>query len=156
MDKRLLKIIATLLAILFSFFLYFLYRKFPNFITSLFSPVDESTLEYMKVLFGSVILSGITQKIAMLIKKEKIKNICFSNFIGALTSIPIFLLIFVPTSYLLGQSFILKIVVTFIAIVFAEVVSYLIMNKRDFKMENKTIFFVIAFYAIYAVITKFH
>lgn len=153
MNKKNLKIIGTLLAFLFCFPLHFLYDKFPSFITSIFAPVNESIWEHMKLLFGSILFSGIIQKIIMLIKKEKLTNICFSNFVGALASIPIFLIIYLPFYYTIGHNFILTLFLMFITISLSEIISYLIMNKNDFKLENAAIFFVIITYAIFTILT---
>ena len=94
MKIKTLKIIGAVIALTLPFPLHFLYKMFPNFITSIFLPVNESIWEHMKILFGSIILSGVIQKIITIIKKEEINNICFSNFIAAISSIPIFLILY--------------------------------------------------------------
>lgn len=107
----------------------------------------------MKILFGSIILTGIIQKVFSKIKKEKINNICFSNFIAALISIPIFLTFFLPIYFILGHHMIITIIVMFITIAIAEIISYIIMNKQDLKLEKITIFFVLFVYIIFAILT---
>lgn len=155
MSKKKLKIFGTILAFLFCFPLHFLYDKFPNFLTSIFAPINESIFEHMKILFGSIILSGIIQKLIVKFKKVKINNICFSNFIGALSSIPIFLVMFLPIYFIFGESLIVTIIIMLIAIIISEIISYIIMNKRDFKLENKTIVFVVCIYIIFCIFTYF-
>ena len=155
MSKKKLKIIGGILAFLFCFPLHFLYDKFPNFITSIFAPVNESIWEHMKILFGSILLSGVIQKIIVIKYKEKYNNICFSNFIGAITSIPIFLIIFLPIYQIIGKNFIVTIIIMFIAIVVAEVISYVIMNKNDYNLENITIIFVIIVYVIFLLLSYY-
>ena len=155
MNKKKLKIIGIIIAFAFCFPLHFLYDKFPNFFTSVFAPVNESIWEHMKILFGSIILSGIVQKIIMIIKKEQINNICFSNFIGALLSIPIFLIMFLPIYKIIGENMVVTIIIMFITIVIAEIISYIIMNRRDYNMENKTIFLVIIIYIIFTFLSYY-
>lgn len=155
MNIKTLKIIGTIIACILPFPLHFLYDAFPNFITSIFLPVNESIWEHMKLLFGSIILSGIIQKIIARIKKEDINNICFSNFIAALISIPIFLIVFLPVYYSIGENFIVTIIIMFISIMISEFVSYKLMNEKDYKYENITIFFVFLVYIIFTILTYY-
>jgi len=143
MNIKTLKIIGTIIALILPFPLHFLYNLIPNFITSIFLPVNESIWEHMKMLFGSILIAGVIQKIIVILKKEKINNICFSNFIAAISSIPIFLILFLPVYYIIGENIVVTIIIMFITIVIAKLISYKIMNMDDFKLENKTIFFVI-------------
>lgn len=155
MNKKKLKIIGIILAFGLCFPLHFLYEKFPNFITSILAPVNQSIWEHMKILFGSILLSGVIQKIIVLTKKIKTNNICFSNFVGAITSIPIFLIIFLPIYYIIGENIIITIIIMFMTITISEIISYIIMNKKDFKLEKKTIFLVIIIYIIFTILTYY-
>ena len=119
-----LKIFGTLVAFILCFPLHFLYEKFPNFITSIIAPVNESIAEHMKILFGAILLSGVIQKIIVKIKKLNINNVCISNFTAAILSIPIFLIMFLPVYSLIGKNFVITIIIMFISIVIAEVISY--------------------------------
>lgn len=155
MNKKKLKIISIFLAFALCFPLHFLYDIFPSFITSIFAPVNESVWEHMKILFGSIMLVGIIQKIFLIIKKQKVNNICFSNFIAAVTSVPIFLIIFLPIYSIIGHNMIVTIIIMFIAIALTELISYIIMNKNDFKLEKVTILFAIFVYVIFTILTYY-
>lgn len=155
MNIKKLKIISIILAFALCFPLHFLYDLFPSFITSIFAPVNESIWEHMKILFGSIILTGIAQKIFLLITKQKINNICFSNFIAATSSIPIFLIMFLPIYSIIGHNMVVTIIIMFITIAIAEIISYIIMTKRDFKLEQITIIFAISIYVIFTILTYY-
>lgn len=155
MNKKVLKIISTVIAFALCFPLHFLYDKFPNFITSIFSPVNESIWEHMKILFTSILLTGVLQKMYVSIKKINYNNICISNFIGAILSIPIFLILFLPTFNIIGENLIVTIVIMFITIAICELISYKIMNKPEHKLENDTIFFAIGVYILFIILTYF-
>ena len=155
MSKKKLKIIGTILAFLLCFPMHFVYDLFPNFLTSIFFPVNESIWEHMKILFGSIIFSGIIQKIIVLIKKDKINNICFSNFIAALLSIPIFLVMFLPIYYLINENFIITIIIMLLSIIFSEFISYIIINKKELNKEKTTIYLVILVYIIFTILTYY-
>lgn len=155
MNIKKLKIVSIILAFLLCFPLHFLYDIFPSFLTSIFAPVNESIWEHMKLLFGSIIITGITQKILLIIKKEKINNICFSNFIAALSSIPIFLIIFLPIYYIIGHNMAITIFIMLLAITLAEIISYIIMKQKDLKLESITILFAISMYLIFSILTYY-
>ena len=155
MSKKKLKIFGVVLAFLLCFPLHFLYDIFPNFFTSIFLPVNESVWEHMKIIFGGILFYGIIQKIIVIFKKMNINNICFSNFIAAILSIPIFLLIYFFFNLFIEDSIIVNIIIMFITIVICEFISYKIMNKKDFMFENKTIFLVLFVYIIFGILTYF-
>lgn len=155
MNIKKLKILSVLLAFVLCFPLHFLYDTFPSFITSIFAPINESIWEHMKILFGSIMFTGVAQKIYVIVTKQKINNICFSNFMAAFTSIPIFLIMFLPIYSMFGHNMIITLFLMFITILLAEVISYIIMNKKDFKLENVTIFFAITVYIIFTILTYY-
>ena len=150
-----LKIIGAIMASLVSLPLMFLYKKFPNFFTSIFSPINNSLWEHSKVIFGSILIGGITQKIIMLIKKVPVNNICFSTFISAIIAIPIYIILASILFSLFGERNVIKILVTFIAILIAELISYFMMKQPEFKLENYTIIFAIITYIVFMFITYF-
>lgn len=155
MNKKLLKVLGVLLAFGSCFLLHDLYDKFPSIVTSVFAPVNESIWEHMKILFGSILFAGVVQKIITIMRKEKINNICFSNFIGAICSIPIFLIIFLPVYQIIGENLYVTILIMFITIIIAEIISYIIMNKRNYYMENVTVFFVIVVYIVFTLLSYY-
>lgn len=156
MKLKKLKILGIIIAFLLAFPLHFLYDKFPTFITSIIAPVNESIMEHMKILFGSILFSGVIQKIIVKIKHLPYKNICISNVIAAVSSIPIFLIIYLPVYYSIGENLPLTIFIMFIVIVISQIITYYIVNiNKDFKMENLAIVFVIIIYTIFGLLTYF-
>lgn len=150
-----IKILGIILAFLHTFALHFLYDKFPCFITSIIAPVNESIWEHMKILFGSILLAGVIQKIIVKTKKLDINNVCISNFTAAISSIPIFLAMYLPVYNGVGENLPVTIIIMFIAIVIAEIISYIMMKKDDLKLENMAIIFTITVYIIFGLLTYF-
>lgn len=148
-----LKILCVVIAFLLCFPLHFIYEKMPNILISIIAPVNESIFEHMKMLFTSIILAGVIQKIIVKVKKLDINNVCFSNFVAATLSIPIFLSMFIPIYLYLGENLPITIFIMLLAIIMSEYISYLIMNMKDLKMENITIIFTIIVYLIFGVLT---
>lgn len=150
-----LKVFGTIIACIFPFIFHSLYEIFPNFITSIFLPINESIWEHMKLLFGSIMLSSVIQKVIVICKNKNINNICFSNFIASISSIPIFLILFLPIYYTLGENLVITIILMFISIIISEIISYKIIKMRDFKMDNITIILVIFVYIMFGILTYF-
>lgn len=156
MKLKKLKLFGSILAFILCFPLHFLYSKYPSIITSIIAPVNESIWEHMKILFGSIILSGVTQKIIVKSKKYDYKNVCISNYIAAISSILIFLLLYIPIYITLGENFVITILVMTITIIISESISYYIIKyKKDLRMENTAIFLVILTYFIFGILTFF-
>lgn len=155
MSIRKLKIIGVVVAFFLCFPFHFIYDRFPSFVTSIFAPVNESIWEHMKILFGSIILSAVIQKIIVVSKRLEFNNICFSNFVGAISSIPIFLIIFLPIYYNFGHNLVITIIIMFITIVISEYIAYKVMMMRDLYQENKTILYVVIVYIIFTIFTYF-
>lgn len=150
-----IKILGIILAFFLTFPLHFLYDKAPCFITSIIAPVNESIAEHMKILFGSILIAGVIQKIIVKTKKLNINNVCISNFTAALVSIPIFLAMYLPVYNGVGENLPVTIIIMFIAIVIAEIISYMMMKKNDLKLENVAIVFTITVYVIFGLLTYF-
>jgi len=149
-----LKIIGTIIAFILAFPLHFLYDKFPNILTSIIAPVNESIWEHMKIIFGCVMLSGVIQKIYIIKKKLNYKNVCISNFIAAIASMPIFLCLFLPIYNIFGHNIVITLILMFITFLISQIITIIIINlDTNLKLENATIIFVIIVYLIFAYFT---
>ena len=150
-----LKIIGVILAFIIAFPLHFLYDIFPCFLISIIAPVNESIWEHMKIIFGSIILSGIIQSI--IIKKRKIKynNFYFSNYISAILAIIIFLIIYLPIYYLIGEHIILTLLLMLSTFIIAEYISIKIIQKHDYKQNRNTIIYILLTYILFGLLTYF-
>ena len=156
MNIKKLKIIGIIIAFALCFPLHFLYDKFPCFITSIIAPVNESIWEHMKIIFTSILFSGIIQKIIVKVKHLPYKNICISNIIAAASSIPIFLIIYLPIYYLIGEVLFVTIFIMFVVIVISQIITLCIINiKKDLKLENLAILFTIIIYILFGLLTYF-
>ena len=155
MKLKVLKLIGVIVAFLLCFPLHFLYDKIPCFLTSVITPVNESIAEHMKILFGSILISGVIQKIIVKVKHLPYKNVCISNFTAALSSIPIFLIMYIPIYKSIGENLPVTLIIMLLSIIISEIISYYIMKKEDLKLENVSIIFVITIYIIFGILTYF-
>ena len=97
----------------------------------------------------------LLKELIIYLKKENINNMCFSNFIAALTSIPIFLIIFLPIYFIIGENLIVNIILMLITIIICEFIAYKITDIKNLKLENVTILLVIIVYTIFGILTYY-
>ena len=155
MSLKKLKILGVIIAFLVAFPLHFLYDKFPNFLTSIIAPVNESIFEHMKIIFGSILFSGVIQKIIVIKKDLKYNNICISNVISGFLSIFVFLAIFLPVYLVIGENFAVTIIIMLITFIISQIITIYIINKKNMKLENVAIILAILVYIIFGLLTYF-
>ena len=108
----------------------------------------------MKILFGSILFSGVIQKIIVKVKHLNYKNVCISNVIASISSIPIFLIFYLPIYSLIGEKLLITILLMLVTIIISQLITISIINmKKDLKLENASILFIIIIYLILAYLT---
>lgn len=156
MSKKKLKILGFIISFILCFPIHFLYERLPSFTTSIIAPVNESIFEHMKILFTSIIVSGIIQKIIVIKSNLGYKNVCFSNVVSGILSIPIFLVMFMPVYNAIGKNFPITIIIMLIALLLSYIIGYYILKiNKDLKLENLSIFIVIIVYLIFGSLTYY-
>ena len=155
MSLKKLKILGVIIAFIVAFPLHFLYDKFPSLLTSIIAPVNESIFEHMKIIFGSILFSGVIQKIIVIKKDLKYNNICISNVISGFLSIFIFLAIFLPIYNIIGENFIVTIIIMFITFIISQIITIYIINKKNKNLENTAIILAILVYIIFGLLTYY-
>jgi len=154
MNIKKLKIIMLFVTFFLAFPFLFVYDKLPNFIFSIFFPVNESIWEHMKLLYTTIIFSGIIEYIIIKRKHIEVNNFLLSIFISALLSIPIYLLMFLPIYYRIGENFIVAITIMFITIAISEIISYYILKTDNIRYSNIiSLLFIILSYIIFGYLT---
>lgn len=148
------KIIAVIGIFILNFIFHFIYELIPSSITAIFFPVNESIWEHQKLIFTSIIFYGIIDYIILKKSKIKFNNFFTSLFISAITIIPIFLAIYLPIYHKIGPKMPLNIIVMLVAIVISQIISYYILNSREFKKINiLSVILIIISYIIFAYLT---
>lgn len=153
MSLKKIKIIGVFVVFLLAFPLHFLYDFFPNFLTSIFSNVNESIWEHMKIIFTSYLIYG---GVEYLIFREKTKwnNYLLQLFLVPLLGIMIYLSIYLPLFNILGENMIISIVLLFIVIILEEIISYYILSMAEVKSQRILgIVGIIAMYIIFTYLT---
>lgn len=150
-----IKIISIFGMFLLCFLTHFLYNWFPNFLFSIFFPVNESIWEHMKMLGSSILLFSILEY--FLFKRFRVNhnNFVLALFLEIILSIIIFLIIYLPIYHFVGSTFILNIIVLFISIYFVNIIGYYVLKFRPLHLEIIGVIGIILIYILFGLLTYF-
>lgn len=156
MKLKTLKYITLAITFALTFICHFMYEWFPNTLTSIFFPVNESIWEHMKMIYTAIIIGGLIEYIIIRKKDINVNNIFLSLFLKASTSIPIFLTIYLPLYYLIGENMVLNISVMILTLIIVEILSYnLLQNKRISIKPTFSLLLIIISYIIFSLLTYY-
>lgn len=154
MNLKKVKLIAVIGIFLLGFLFHFVYDLIPSTFTAIFFPVNESIWEHMKLLFSMVIFYGIIDYIILQKFKIKHNNFLTSLFVSAITIIPIYLIMFLPIYYKMGQNMIITIGLMLVSVIISQIISYYILKAKDFdKLNIISIILIIISYIVFAYLT---
>ncbi|MGM9849968.1 MAG: DUF6512 family protein [Bacilli bacterium] len=147
------RVIAVIGSFILSFIFHFAYELFPNFIFSIIFPVNESVWEHMKILYSSIVFYGIIDY--FIGKKFNLKynnflfNLCFCSFV----SILIYLGLFLPIYYKIGESMFLSISILLITYIIVCIISYYILKSDEFDYNYVWIILLLIGYIVFGYLT---
>ena len=111
---------------------HFGYTIFPNFLTSIFFPVNESIFEHLKMLFTAEIIFSIGK----IIFEKKDKNKYLRMLLRGILSVFILLLLYLPLYYFLGEIMILTFLILFTTIFLTEYILSFLSSKKSHPYLN--------------------
>lgn len=154
MNLKKIKTIGIFVTFLLCFINHFMYEIYPNFIFSILFPVNESIWEHMKMITSSILMWQFIEFIILYKKKIPHNNFLLSTSIMCISSIFIFLIIYYPIYNITGENFILNIICLFITIYSANIIGYIIMNKKTIKCESAVgLICIILLYIVFGYLT---
>ena len=134
--KKKIWIVNAVGIFLLSFLCHFIYDWFPNKLTCLFFPVNESIWEHVKMLFTTNIVWGVIA--FFLYRKIKIPTHNLFPYLwtsGVLNCI-ILLALYLPLYYLLGEHMILTLIILFVSIIITQYITSRINERKEAKLWN--------------------
>ena len=129
-------IIKTISIFLSLFLFSFVYKWFPNFLTSIIFPVNESLFEHLKMIYNAEVIVSLI--IFLILKKRKIKinNYYIGMLLSTIFNIVLFYLIYLPVYNRFGQNLIITMIIYFITLSISQYLFYLITIKKHNKFFN--------------------
>lgn len=131
-----IKIIGVIVIFAFTVLYHFLYELLPNPVFAIFFPVNESIWEHMKLLYSGLLSWGIIEYFILKKKQIPYKNYVSTLFITMITSIIIYLIMYLPLYNAFGENMIISITLLIIVIIIEQILSYYLLN---YSKENKTL-----------------
>jgi len=136
MNLKKIKIIAIFALFALMSLFHFAYDLLPNTLFAIFFPVNESIFEHLKLIFTTFIIYGIIDYF-LLKKFKQPRNNFFTNIlITSLSCIAIFLLIWLPIYYKIGENMIVTFLFLLISIMFSQIISYYILKGENNQLLN--------------------
>ena len=143
MKIKSLQIITVIICIILGTLLHFTYEwSGENVIVGVFSAINESTWEHLKLAFYPMIFMGI---IGYFIIGKKSENYWFAQALGILTAITFIIIFFYTYTGIIGMNFaITDIGSFFVAILLGEFVTYkILISHKIYDAELISIIFLI-------------
>lgn len=154
MNIKKVKTLGVLITFLLCFLIHFLYDWFPNSFFSIFSPVNESIWEHMKLIATSYIIYGLIDY--LLLKKYSIthNNFLLQLFIIPIIGILLYLIIYLPLYSFMGESMIISLTLLFVIIMIMHIISSNILKLKPLKYESIIgVLGIIIIYIIFGILT---
>ena len=153
MSLKKTRVIAVIGTIVLSFIFHFMYDLIPNFISSIFFPVNESIWEHMKLLYTSIVFYGVVDY--FLLRKFNISynNFFLNLFFISFSSILIYLAMFIPIYYTIGESMFVSIGLMVITYIIVYIISYHILRMKENNLKYIWILLIIMGYIIFGYLT---
>ena len=145
------RIFAVIGIFAISFLCHFLFDWFPNILSSIFFPVNESIWEHMKIIFTSTLLYSIVDKIILDKKNIEYNNFYLQAFVSAFFGIVLYLLIYLPLYSIFGENMFISIALLLIVYSIKQYISYKLMKKEDYNIPSYI--FIILIIIVYSIFT---
>ena len=147
------RFIAFIGTVILSFIFHFIYDFIPNCITAIFFPVNESIWEHMKLLYSSIIFYGIIDYFLSRKYDIKYNNFFLNLFVISILSILIYLAVFLPIYYKIGENMFIAISLMIITFIIIYVISYYILKFKNVGFNYLWICLIIIGYIIFGYLT---
>lgn len=153
MKKRFI-IITAIIIFALNFLGHFMFEWFPNDIIAVFFPTNESIFQHMKMIFTTYFIFYFI--LFVLRKKLDLENVFLADLVSSITAIAVFLLVYLPVYFAIGENMIFTFILLFITILISQIVgSYFMIKKEDKNLEILSIIFISIIFIISGYLT-FH
>ena len=150
-----IKIINIILFFALSFLWHFMYDWFPNFLTSIFFPVNESIWEHMKIIFGVIVFGSLISLILMNKFHIKHNNFYVEIITKAVLGVLFYLIIFIPLYKWLGENMFISISLMLITYIYVEIIGYKILKLNEMNINILPIILIFLCYILFFLLTYY-
>ena len=124
------KIFIIILLFIISIPIHYIYKWFPNIVTSIFFPVNESIFEHMKIIYTSIVIVSILEYFIYKNSTIKVNNFILSIPIVSIIGITFYLIIYIILNNFIKHNIIISISLLYIIFIICEILSYYILKSK--------------------------
>lgn len=156
-----IKVLSVIVVFCLSFIIHFAYSIFPNNISAIFFPVNESIWEHMKIIPTSIIIYNIFEFILFKKSNLKLNNFFTNSFITSVIGIVFYLAIYIPIHLNFGHNLFFSLFLLLCTYILTSTVSYFIISKKNNNLVNYlsalliVFLYILFFYFTYNPIKNF-
>ncbi len=148
------KIVGVFISMILSVILHYLYEWFPNSITSLIAPVNESVWEHMKLIVSANLLFGIMEYIILKKKKIEYNNLLLAYAITSVLGVILYLLFYIPLNDFFGYKGYITVILLFIIFTIMGIINYYLLKKNKITCGKEIgILLIIVTYYVFGYFT---
>ncbi len=154
MNLKSFKILSVFILFNLSFFTHYIYDICPNFISSLFFPINESIIEHMKMIFSTYLIYFFIENKYL---KNNYNNIKSNKIIQIIVNITIFLIMYLPIYFNFKHNLLITLIIYLISIIITQIISYKVLtNNKEYTFLNKYNFiFLIILFITFSLFTYY-
>ena len=110
----------------------------------------------MKIIYTSILISSIVEYFIYKRKNIKVNNLIISIPISATLGIIFYLVIYLILNLFIPHNFFIAIFIMFITYIFSNIISYIILNKKEISNQKEIgIFLIFISYVIFTHLTYY-
>ena len=140
------KIISPIILFVLCSLTHFGYDILPNFITSIFFPVNESIYEHMKMIYTSVLLFSLIEYFVARKMGWILNNKGINPFLSGLINIFSFLIIYLPIKMIVGENMIITFIILFVSNMITSFCSYYLLKNKQIINDKLGLFLSLIMY----------
>ncbi len=150
-----IKFIGVIVIFLLTVLYHFLYDWLPNPVFSVFFPVNESIWEHMKLLYSGIFTWGVIEYFIFRKKNISYRNFFSTLFLEMVTSIMIYLIMYLPLYNVFGENMVISIGLLIIVIILEEIFSYYLLSyfKENRILDRISILFIVLGFVVFLCFT---
>ena len=150
-----IKFIGVIVIFLLTILYHFLYHWLPNPVFSVFFPVNESIWEHMKLLYSGIFTWGVIEYFILRKKGISYRNFFSTLFLEMVTSIMIYLIMYLPLYNVFGENMVISIGLLIVVIILEEIFSYYLFSysKENRILNRVSILFIVLGFVVFLCFT---
>lgn len=150
-----IKFIGVIVIFLLTVLYHFLYDWLPNPVFSVFFPINESIWEHMKLLYSGIFTWGVIEYFIFRKKDISYRNFFSTLFLEMVTSIMIYLIMYLPLYNVFGENMVISIGLLIIVIILEEIFSYYLLSysKENRILDRISILFIVLGFVVFLCFT---